>query len=135
MNRYKRFGFFSLFVFSSALCTKSNDMKSMNKVQLISYLGKDPEFRQCSNGNEMVYIRLATDYWFHPKKGEAKKYTEWHNVCLWSREQIRKMKNYLIKGSHVMVEGRLVYRLITDKNGNEQKITEIKAFTLIDIDR
>ncbi len=107
----------------------------MNKVQLIGYLGKDPEFRKCCNGNEMAYLRLATDYWFHPKTGEAKKYTEWHNVSLWNREQIQKMKNYITKGSHVMVEGRLVYRSITDKQGHEQQFTEIKAFILIDLDR
>lgn len=110
-------------------------MKSMNKVQLIGYLGKDPLFRTCTDGKEMAFLRLATDHWYHPKTGSPKKYTEWHNISLWSREQIRKMKNYIMKGSHVMIEGRLTYRVITNKNGDKQLYTEIKAFTLIDLDR
>ena len=110
-------------------------MKSMNKVQLIGYLGKDPEYRTSMNGRQMAYIRLATDYWFHPKPGDSKKYTEWHTVCLWGQEQVKKMRNYIIKGSHVLVEGRLSYRKIINKNGEQQIITEIKATLLIDLDR
>lgn len=107
----------------------------MNKVQLIGYLGQDPVYHSLKDGNEMAYLRLATDYWIHPKAGEPRKFTDWHGVSLWNNEQVKKMKNYIIKGSHVMIEGRLAYRPYTAKNGEQRLATEIKATLLIDLDR
>ena len=107
----------------------------MNKVQLIGYLGKDPVYHSLKDGKEMAYLRLATDHWYHQANGEPQKHTSWHGVSLWSNEQVKNIKDYLIKGSHIMVEGRLVYRHFTDKHGIQKHITEIKATLLIDLDR
>jgi single-strand DNA-binding protein len=110
-------------------------MKTMNKVQLIGYLGKDPEFKEMQDGTLMARIRLATDYWVFPKKGEQKQYTDWHTVRIWGKEQVEKLRNYLIKGSHVLVEGRVIYRTYTDKQGQTRYVTEIRANYLVDLDR
>lgn len=107
----------------------------MNKVQLIGYLGKDPEYKVLPDGHEVATMRLATDYWFHPKEGEPRKFTDWHSVTLFSDEQVRKMKNYILKGSHVLIEGRLSYRCYKTSDGTARFVSEIKANLLIDLDR
>jgi len=110
-------------------------MKSMNKVQLIGYLGRDPQFRPLKNGREMARLRLATDYWQQTADGIPEKTTSWHNVTLFNDEQVKKMKNYIIKGSHILVEGRLAYNRYTSNDGITHCITEIKASFLVDLDR
>ena len=53
-------------------------MKSMNKAQLIGYLGKNPEIRDYTPGKAFATIRLVTNTFFHRSEGESVKYTEWH---------------------------------------------------------
>lgn len=110
-------------------------MKSMNKVQLIGYLGKDPQISEFSNGNALAILRLATDTYYHCKEGSPVKITQWHTIKLWGKEQIVKFCEYLIKGSHVLVEGQLLYNTYKDKSGHTRYVTEIKAKSLIDLDR
>jgi len=107
----------------------------MNKVQLIGYLGKDPLIREFANGNALAILRLATDTYYQRKEGSAVKTTQWHTVKLWGKEQIVKFCEYLIKGSHVLVEGQLLYDTYLDKNGQTRYVTEIKAKNLVDLDR
>lgn len=110
-------------------------MKSLNHIQLIGYLGQDPQITTGRDGSLIARLRLATDNYFHPKHGEPKKYTDWHTVRIWNQEQIEKFRNYLIKGSHVLVDGRVVYRSFTDKEGQTRYVTEIRANYLVDLDR
>ena len=110
-------------------------MKSMNKVQLVGYLGKDPEFKQMQDGTKMMRMRLATNYWHLKKDGVRKQYTNWHTIKMWGNETVEKLRNYLIKGSHVLVEGRVIYRTYTNKAGLICNETEIRANYLVDLDR
>ena len=110
-------------------------MKSMNKVQLIGYLGKDPDFKELPNGDILAVISVATDQWFYQKDAAPKKFTDWHTVKVWGKQQVEKLRNYLIKGSHILVDGRITYRTYTDKDGHTRYITEIKANYLVDLDR
>lgn len=61
-------------------------MKSLNKVQLIGYLGKNPEIIRMKDGPLMARISMATDQYFQQKDGEPKKYTDWHTVKLWDQK-------------------------------------------------
>ena len=56
-------------------------MPALNKVQLIGYLGKDPESRTTPNGNKVSQFSLAvTRRW---KTGsESKEATDWFNVAV-----------------------------------------------------
>jgi single-strand DNA-binding protein len=110
-------------------------MKSMNKVQLIGYLGNDPEFRTAKNGTPMARMRMATNHWYIPKEGETKQFTQWHTIRVWGARQVDKLRDYLTKGNHIMVEGKLVYRKFTDKLGVTHYHTEICAEMLVDLDR
>jgi single-strand DNA-binding protein len=55
-----------------------------------------------------------------------KEATEWHRVVLYRR--LAEIANqYLQKGAHIYVEGRLRTRKWTDKSGAERFTTEIEA--------
>ena len=110
-------------------------MKSMNKVQLIGWLGQDPQFLTLKDGSLMAKIRLATNTWIPQPEGEPKKITDWHEIRMYGKERVERLKNYLLKGSHVLVEGRVVYRTYEDKLGHTRYVTQIQANYLVDLDR
>lgn len=110
-------------------------MKSMNTVQLIGWLGKDPEIRTTKNGKLLAKLRIATDLFVRQKEGPPKNITTWHDVILWRKNQIEFFRNYLSKGSHILVDGRINYRYFLTKKGELGKATEIVANYIIDLDR
>lgn len=110
-------------------------MKSLNKVQLIGYLGRDPKIRRLPSGKLTAGLRIATSYWLRQENAGPKRISEWHNIVVWNEEVIKKFANYLIKGSHIMVEGRLTYRTFTGKDGIERQVAEIHSTAITDLDR
>ena len=88
-------------------------MPALNRVQLIGYLGKEPESRFTPNGKKVAHFSLAVTQ--RRKSGnETKEYTEWVNVEAWSRlGEIA--QQYLKKGSLVYIEGRLKTDKYEDK--------------------
>jgi single-strand DNA-binding protein len=110
-------------------------MKSMNRVELIGYLGKDPVIYEYSNGNAMAILRLATNRYYQSREGKTVKATQWHTAKLWGKQQIDKFRNYLMKGSHILVAGELEYRTFQGKDGQTRSMTMIRANYLVDLDR
>ena len=105
--------------------------KSLNKVQLIGNLGKDPEVKYTPSGTAVAKITLATNERFKDKDGQWQDRTEWHNVVLWQR-LAEIAGEYLKKGGKVYVEGRLQTRSWDDKQTNQKKyMTEVVASDLI----
>ena len=107
-------------------------MKWQNKVQLIGYLGKDPTINILPSGVYYATLRLATNSGY-TEKGKSRE-TLWHTIKYWGRKA-EYMQNVFIKGSHVLVDGTLVYRSYQDKEGTTRHITEIKAERLVNLDR
>jgi len=110
-------------------------LKSSNKVQLIGYLGKDPVIKIASNGDTMAVLRMATHQYSSGTDGKSKRSSIWHTVYYWDEKEIEKLKNYLIKGSHIMVDGSIFYRTYTDKNGTKNTVAGIRAEHVTDLDR
>ena len=69
-------------------------------------------------------------YIYKNQKGERVTDTTWHNVIMWSplAEIAEKL---LKKGSEVVIEGKLINRTYTDKDGIKRYITEIQANELV----
>lgn len=109
-------------------------MKTLNNVELIGYLGNDPLFRTTSKGKKMAIMRLATDKFRKDDQGNKQKVTTWHDIVAWDNLAAN-IENQYIKGSHVRVEGEIVYRSYEDKTGHIRYIAEIKAFRLMNLDR
>ena len=101
-------------------------MASVNKVILIGNLGKDPEKRFMSNGDAVTNITVATTDTWKDKQGQKQEKTEWHRVTFY-RKLAEIVGEYLKKGSHVYIEGRLETRKWTDKEGIERYTTDIIA--------
>ena len=99
---------------------------SVNKVILLCNVGKDPEIRTMSNGNEIASFSAATsDVWNDKQTGERKEKTEWHRVVIFSQGLVNVVKNYVKKGSKLYLEGALQTRKWTDGQGVEKYTTEI----------
>ena len=110
-------------------------MKTLNKVQLIGYLGKDPVIIDFQNGNRMAIMSLATAKWVWQEGTVPKKESDWHRVTLCDKFLIEKAMIHFIKGSHIMVNGRIRYRIYTDTKGIVHHAAEIIALDIVDLDR
>ena len=101
-----------------------------NTVQLIGNLGNKPEIRTTDAGKKWARFSLATNETYRNGKGEKVTETQWHNLTAWGKVA-ELAEKYLQKGSEVAIEGKLVNRSYTDKQGNKKYITEILVNELL----
>jgi single-strand DNA-binding protein len=101
-----------------------------NKVQLIGNLGNAPDVRTTENGKKLAQFNVATNESYRNAKGEKVTETQWHRVIAWGRVA-EIAEKYLDKGKEVALEGKLVNRSYTDKEGNKKYITEIQVSELL----
>src|SRR5574337_1625282 len=108
-----------------------NKMASLNRVQVIGNLGRDPDGRSFPSGDRVANVTIATtDKWKDKQSGEMREATEWHRVVFGGR-LAEIVEQYLRKGSQVYVEGSLRTRKWTSKDGVERYSTEIRADKLL----
>jgi single-strand DNA-binding protein len=101
-----------------------------NKVQLIGNLGNTPEIKTTETGKKLAKFSLATNETYRNAAGDKIKETQWHNVVAWGK-QVDVIEKYLDKGSEIVVEGRLINRNYTDKNGVKKYTTEVQVNELL----
>ena len=101
-------------------------MGSVNKVILIGNLGADPELKYTPSSRALCNLRIATTDVFKDKSGQRQERTEWHNVDLWGKPA-ESLKEYLVKGKQVYVEGRIQTDEYTDKDGIKRKSTKVRC--------
>ncbi len=105
-------------------------MRSLNKVQLIGRLGKNPEVRYTASGAAVANFTMATNESWVGKDGQKNEKTEWHNIVAWGKlGEI--CGEYLAKGKQVYIEGRLTTRSWEGRDGNKRYTTEIRAENMI----
>jgi single-strand DNA-binding protein len=110
---------------------KNTMSKSVNRVQLLGNLGKDPEVRYTSAGTPVAQLSLATSYRVKGNDGNFEDRTEWHIVVLWNR-LAEIAGEYLKKGSKVYIDGRNQTRSWDDKTtGQKVYRTEVIANELV----
>lgn len=97
---------------------------SLNKVQLIGNLGRDPEIRYTNSNQAIANLTLATTESWNSKDGGRQDKTEWHRVVVFGK-LAEVVEKYLKKGAKVYFEGKLQTRQWTDKDGQERYTTEI----------
>ncbi len=97
-----------------------------NKVQLIGNLGMDPEVKSLDGGKKLAKVSLATNETYKNAKGERVTETQWHNLIAWGKTA-EIVEKFLKKGSEVAVEGKLINRNYTDKEGIKRYVTEIEV--------
>lgn len=99
---------------------------SLNKVQLIGNVGKDPEVRYLDSGVAVATFPLATtDRAYTLANGtQVPERTEWHNIVLW-RGLAETAEKYVHKGDKLYIEGKIRTRSYDDQNGVKRYVTEI----------
>lgn len=81
-------------------------MPSLNRIQLIGHLGKDPEVRVTPKGSKVCTFSIAVSRRWKSNTGKDKETTDWFNVEAWGRlGEI--CQQYLRKGRLIFLEGQL----------------------------
>jgi single-strand DNA-binding protein len=107
-------------------------MPALNRVQLIGYLGKDPESKFTPTGKKVCHFSVGvTERW--KTAGELKERTEWFNIEAWGQLGEIVQAN-LKKGRLVFVEGRLRTDRVEDK-GDVRFYTKVIALSLQFLDK
>ena len=107
---------------------------SLNKVQLIGNLTRDPELRQVPGGATVASFGLATNLSWTDQSGQRQDKAEFHNIVAW-RKLAEICGQYLKKGMKVYIEGRIQTRDWEGEDGTKRYRTEIVADNMIMLDR
>lgn len=107
--------------------------RSLNKVELIGNLTRDPELRYTPQGTAVCNFGLATNRQWTTEAGEKKEDTEFHRIVAWNK-LAELCSQLLSKGRKVFVQGRLQTRRWTAQDGNERTTTEIVISDMIILD-
>ena len=101
-----------------------------NKVQLIGNLGGKPEVKNLEGDKKVATFSMATNESYRNANGEKVTETQWHRVVAWGK-LAEIAEKYLDKGKEIAIEGKLVNRSYTDKDGNKKYITEVQLSELL----
>ena len=105
-------------------------MKGYNQVIIAGNLGTDPQCNTLQNGTSVATISVGTNESYKDANGQVQERVEWHRVVFWSK-LADVVRQYLRKGSAVLVSGKLRSRKYTDQTGAERTVTEIIANELV----
>lgn len=107
--------------------------RSLNKVQLIGNLTRDPELRYTPQGTAVCTFGMATNRSWVTEGGEKREETEFHRVVAWNK-LAELCAQLLFKGRRVYVEGRLQTRQWTAQDGTQRQTTEIVISDMLILD-
>ncbi|MBI1362668.1 MAG: single-stranded DNA-binding protein [Proteobacteria bacterium] len=97
---------------------------SLNKVQIIGNVGRDPEVRYTGDNRAVANVTVATSENWTDKSGQKQEKTEWHRVVVFGK-LAEVVEKYLKKGSSVYFEGKLQTRKWQGQDGQDRYTTEI----------
>lgn len=101
-------------------------MSDLNQCTITGRLGADPEVRRKQDGAPIVNLRVASaETWRDRNSGERKEKTEWFSVVIFSEGLCKVAEQYLRKGSHVLLQGKIATRKWQDQSGNDRYSTEL----------
>lgn len=102
-------------------------MRSLNKVQLVGAMGKDPEIRQTAQGLKVANFSLATS----KKNKNEEEITSWHRCTAFGKEADA-IDLHTKKGTRLFIDGEIRYEEY-EKEGVKMSITKIivQGFAII----
>lgn len=107
--------------------------RSLNRVQLIGNLTRDPELRYTPQGTAVCSFGLATNRGWTTDSGEKKEEAEFHRIVAWNK--LGELCSQLLsKGRKIYVEGRLSTKNWTGQDGAQRTTTEIVIDDMIILD-
>jgi single stranded DNA-binding protein len=113
-----------------------------NKVQLIGYLGKNPEHKTAKkSGRAFAILSLATQSAWKDANEEWQRKVEWHRLIVWNG-LAEYAADKLKKGDHLYVVGTLVSNVYEKEVGKGKtkakaqiRAWQIKPFSIRKLDR
>ena len=120
--------------FESKAAPAATSEKCVNTVTLLGRVGNNPVLRG-TESNPVVSFSLATSINYRPggynSGNDMVKKTEWHNIVVFLPNLRETAYNYITKGSRLMVQGRIMYGSIEDRQGTIRHTTSIVAEDII----
>lgn len=107
--------------------------RSLNRVQLIGNLTRDPELRYTPSGTPVCTFGLATNRNWTTDSGDKKDEAEFHRIVAWQK-LAELCSQFLVKGRKVYVEGRLATRTWQAQDGTQRNATEVVISDMILLD-
>jgi len=107
--------------------------RSLNKVQIIGNLTRDPELKYTPKGTAVCTFSVATNRTWTTDSGEKKDDVEYHRVVVWAK-LAEICAQILSKGRKVYVEGRLQTRSWEGQDNVKRSQTEIVATDMLALD-
>ena len=99
----------------------------LNQMQVIGYLGNDPEVRYLPTGEAVANFSVATtEKWKDKNTLQTVEHTEWIRVSFFGRKA-EVIKEYVHKGSLVYVSGKWKTRKWTDQSGVDRYSTDVQG--------
>ena len=94
--------------------------KSVNKVILLGFVGKDPEIKTSGGGMTIANFSIATNDRQKDAQGNWEDKTEWTNLVAF-KKTAEIIRDYVTKGSKVYVEGKLSTSSWPDKQTGQKR--------------
>lgn len=107
--------------------------RSLNRVQLIGNLTRDPELRYTPSGTPVCTFSIATNRNWTTDNGDKKEEAEFHRIVAWNK-LAELCSQFLVKGRKVFVEGRLATRNWQAQDGTQRSATEVVISDMILLD-
>jgi single-strand DNA-binding protein len=98
---------------------------SLNEVNLIGNLAKEPEIRSTQAGKKIANITVATSESWKDAAGEKKERVEYHRVVIFNENLASVAERFLKKGDKAFFRGALTTRKWQDSSGNDRYSTEV----------
>jgi single-strand DNA-binding protein len=106
----------------------------VNKVILIGFLGEAPELKFSSQGKPIGTFSLAVNEGWKDAEGARRERVEWFQIVCFGR-LAEVCGQYLVKGRHVYIEGRLQTRKWAGREGEKRMTIEVVANQMQILDR
>ncbi len=97
---------------------------SFNRVILIGNLTGDPDLQYTSKGTARAKFSVAINRKYKGSNGEQQDDVTFVPITVWGRVA-EVCAQYLVKGSSVMIEGRLRITSFENEDGEKRKYTEV----------
>lgn len=98
-----------------------------NSITLVGTLGRDPELRFTPTGHATASFSIAVSRrWQNRQTQEWEEKTSWFDVVAW-REMAENVGESLVKGSRVIITGRLEQRTWETQEGEKRHRIEVIA--------
>lgn len=109
-------------------------MSQLNLIQIIGYLGRDPEMKYFQDGTPICSFSVGVDDSYTDRNNQKVDRTQWFNVSI-RQKKAEACSRFLRKGSLVYVQGKFTTRMYKDQQGYDKSYSEIQAYTVEFLDR